>query len=75
MLPAALVLDCANRSEFESRVSALADLIDLLKVDDELLPPGLKDHEKVGSINRLEKCLLVKLPTEQHAQPRFVRGV
>ena len=66
--PAALVLDCDNRAEFQTRLSALADLIDLITVDEDLLPAGLTDQQKDGSINRLSECLLAKLPSEHHSQ-------
>lgn len=64
---AALALDCTNRAEFETRLSALADLIDLMTVDDSLLPEGLTDEQKNGSINRLSETLLATLPASQHA--------
>ncbi|GAA1025724.1 hypothetical protein GCM10009557_00770 [Virgisporangium ochraceum] len=65
--PAALALDCTNRPEFETRLSALADLIDIMKVDDSLLPTGLTDEQKNGSINRLSEALYDALPPEQHS--------
>jgi hypothetical protein len=46
--PSTLSLDCATRTEFESRLSALADVIDRLSVDDDLLPAELKDQQKTG---------------------------
>lgn len=68
MTPAALVRDCTNRSEFEARLSALADIIDRLRVDDDLLPPNLSKEHKNGSINRLEQSLCAKLSAEQHGE-------
>ncbi len=54
----------------ESRIIALADLIDLPKVDDALLPNGLTKEEEIGGINRLEKSLPFKPPAEQHDQAK-----
>jgi hypothetical protein len=42
---ASLALPCDSRAEFESRLSALADIIDKLRVDEALLPP-MTDEEK-----------------------------
>jgi hypothetical protein len=64
--PAALALDCTSRAEFESRLSALADTIDVMKVEDDLLPDGLTDAQKDGSINRLSECVKARLPGEQY---------
>ena len=66
--PAALSVDCTTRPEFESRLSALADIIDKLKVDDTLLPQTLPADSVHGSLDALEQCLLHQLPTEQHRQ-------
>ena len=41
----------------ESRLSALADVIDRLSVDDDLLPAELMEEQKTGSLNRLEAAL------------------
>jgi hypothetical protein len=65
--PSTLSLSCNTRTEFESRLSALADLIDRLSVDDDLLPAGLADDQKFGSLNRLEASLKHKLPAERYA--------
>src|SRR6266540_1654157 len=63
---AALSHDCTSRPEFESRLSALADTIDKLKVDKSLLPSSLADDEIKGSLDGLEKCLLHQLPVAHH---------
>jgi hypothetical protein len=65
---AALGQDCADRAEFESRLSALADIIDAIRVEDDLLPPGLTNAQKQGTINRLSECLLATLSADQHSQ-------
>lgn len=65
--PSTLSLGCNTRTEFESRLSALADLIDRLSVDDDLLPAELADDQKTGSLNRLEASLKHKLPAERYA--------
>jgi hypothetical protein len=44
----------------------VADLIDLMTVDDSLLPEGLADEQKNGSINRLSETLRATLPAGQH---------
>jgi hypothetical protein len=64
--PAGLSLGCANRAEFESRLSALADLIGRLKVDASLLAPNLAPDAIKGSLDGLEQCLKFKLPAAQH---------
>lgn len=63
--PSTLSLGCSNRTEFESRLSAIADVIDRLTVDDDLLPASLSDQQRVGSLNRLEATLKDKLPAQQ----------
>ena len=66
--PSTLSLVAApNRAEFESRLSALADLIDRLSVDDDLLPAGVAAETEKGSLNRLESSLKNKLSVEEHA--------
>lgn len=64
--PAALTLDCASRTDFESRLSALADVIDKLKVDKSLLPPNLSEDEIQGSLDAVERCLLHQMPPVHH---------
>ncbi len=67
---ASLALPCASRAEFESRLSALADIIDKFKVDDELLPPMTKEDKKEkikGSLDALQIALQHKLPDRHHA--------
>jgi hypothetical protein len=67
---ASLALPCGSRAEFESRLSALADIIDKLKVDDALLPP-MTDEEKKdkikGSLDAVDLALQHKLPARHHA--------
>lgn len=65
--PGMLSLGCATRTEFEARLSALADVIDRFTVDDDLLPVGLADEQKTGSLNRLDAAIRHKLPADQHA--------
>lgn len=64
--PAALTLDCASRTDFESRLSALADVIDKLTVDATLLPSGLSQDELRGSLDKVERCLLHQMPQVHH---------
>lgn len=67
--PASLTLPCSSRTEFESRLSALADIIDKLKVDDALLPAMTEDEkaEKIkGSLDALQIALEGKLPAQHH---------
>ena len=67
---ASLALPCGSRADFESRLSALADIIDKLRVDDALLPP-MTDEEKKdkvkGSLDALGIALRDKLPARHHA--------
>jgi hypothetical protein len=67
---ASLALPCGSRAEFESRLSALADIIDKLKVDDALLPP-MTDQDKKdkikGSLDALQIALHHQLPSRHHA--------
>jgi len=67
---ASLALPCGSRAEFESRLSALADIIDKLKVDDALLP-AMTDEEKKdkikGSLDAVDLALQHKLPARHHA--------
>jgi hypothetical protein len=67
---ASLALPCGSRAEFESRLSALADILDKLKVDDALLPP-MTDEDKAdkikGSLDALQIVLHHKLPAGHHA--------
>lgn len=48
--PAALSLGCTTRLEFESRLSALADILDKLKVDKALIPQTLPADSVQGSL-------------------------
>jgi hypothetical protein len=67
---ASLALSCGSRAEFESRLSALADIIAKLKVDDALLPAMTEDEKKNqvnGSLDKLQIALRHKLPPEHHA--------
>ncbi len=68
---ASLALPCGSRAEFESRLSALADIIDKLRVDEALLPP-MTDEEKKdkikGSLDALDIALQHKLPARHHAR-------
>ena len=67
---ASLALPCGSRAEFESRLSALADIIDKLKVDDTLLPPMTEEDkaEKIhGSLDGLQIVLQHKLSARHHA--------
>lgn len=67
---ASLALPCGSRAEFESRLSAVADIIDKLKVDDALLP-AMTDEEKKekinGSLDKLHLSLQHKLPARHQA--------
>jgi hypothetical protein len=67
--PASLALGCSSRVEFESRLSALADIIDKLKIDDSLLP-SMTDEEKaekiMGCLDKLRLALTNQLPQEHH---------
>ena len=62
---AALALGCANRAEFESRLSALADVISKLKVDRDILPADV-DPKDFKSVDLMERALFHKLPAERH---------
>ena len=70
---ASLALPCGSRAEFESRLSALADILDKLRVDDALMPPmpPMTDKEKAdkvkGSLDALQIALNHKLPARHHA--------
>jgi hypothetical protein len=67
---ASLALPCGSRAEFESRLSALADIIDKFRVDDALLPPMTEEDkaEKIkGSLDGLHIALQHKLPVRHHA--------
>jgi hypothetical protein len=67
---ASLALPCGSRAEFESRLSALADIIDRFRVDDELLPFMTEEDkaEKIkGSLDKLHIALQHKLPVRHHA--------
>lgn len=67
---ASLALPCGSRAEFESRLSALADILDKLTVDDTLLP-HMTDEDKAdkikGSLDALQIALHHKLPARRHA--------
>lgn len=67
---ASLALPCDSRAEFESRLSALADIIDKFRVDDALLPPMTEEDkaEKIkGSLDGLQIALQHKLAVHHHA--------
>ncbi|MEV6924016.1 hypothetical protein AB0M46_05810 [Dactylosporangium sp. NPDC051485] len=65
---ASLAVDCTDLEEFESRMSALADVIDQIWPSDALLPAEI-DAEKAGrSLDRLTEVLLHRLPAGQHAR-------
>ena len=67
---ASLALPCGSRAEFESRLSALADILDKFRVDDALLPPMTEEDkaEKIkGSLDGLQIALQHKLPVRHHA--------
>ena len=49
-----------------AKMSALAATIDRLKVGDNFLPGNVPKEKRTGSLNRLETCLISKLPSEQH---------
>jgi hypothetical protein len=68
--PASLALGCSSRADFESRLSALADIVDRLVVDDALLPAMTEDERKAqikGSLDKLKVALLHQLPAEHSA--------
>lgn len=61
---ASLALPCGSRAEFESRLSALADILDKLTVDDTLLPHMTDKADKIkGSLDALHH----KLSAQRHA--------
>jgi hypothetical protein len=67
---ASLALGCSSRADFESRLSALADIIDRLVVDDALLPDMTEAERKLqikGSLDALQVALLHQLPDEHRA--------
>ena len=67
---ASLALGCGSRADFESRLSALADIIDRLVVDDALLPTMTEGERKAqikGSLDKLQVALLHQLPAHCHA--------
>jgi hypothetical protein len=67
---ASLSLPCGSRAEFESRLSALADIIDKFTTDETLLPPKTEEDkaEKIkDSLDRLHTALQHKLPVRHHA--------
>lgn len=65
--PASLSLACSSRAEFESRLSALADIIDKLSVHESLLDfMDLGAQENLhGSLDKLEAVLNERLHPEQ----------
>lgn len=67
---ASLAVPCGSRAEFESRLSALAAILDKLTVDDTLLP-RMTDEDKAdkvkGSLDALQIALHHKLPARRHA--------
>lgn len=63
---ATLTMDCANRAEFDSCMSALADVLARLDIEDDLLPEKPTQQEKTGTISRMQTALFRKLPAEQH---------
>jgi hypothetical protein len=67
---ASLALSCGSRADFESRLSALADIIDRLVVDDALLPAMTEAERKAqikGSLDKLQGALLHQLPAHHRA--------
>lgn len=67
---ASLALSCGSRADFESRLSALADIIDRLVVDDTLLPAMTEAERKAqikGSLDKLQGALLHQLPAHHRA--------
>ncbi len=67
---ASLALPCGSRAEFKSRLSALADIIDKLKVDEAPLPPMTDEERKdkiKGSLDALDTALRHKLPARHQA--------
>lgn len=62
-----LALPATSREELEARASDLAEVLDGLRVGDELLPSDLEDDLRKGTINRLEACLKEQLPADSVA--------
>ncbi|MEY2590530.1 MAG: hypothetical protein QOJ67_2514 [Acidimicrobiaceae bacterium] len=54
---ASLALEPSSRSEVETRLSALGDVLHQLHVADELLPAAPDKKKVTGSLNRVETCL------------------
>lgn len=68
---ASLALPCGSRAEFESRLSALAGIIERFRVNEALLP-SMTDEEKKdkikGSLDALDMALRHKLPASHHTR-------
>jgi hypothetical protein len=65
---AALAVECGSRTEFDSLLSALADVIDQIRPGDALLPPDVDAKKVERSLDRLHEVLKYKLPAGQHAR-------
>src|SRR5690242_4758917 len=59
-----LAIGCGSRAEFESRLSALADIIDKFQVHDVLLPIMTEEEKIKGSLDKLQIALLHKLSAQ-----------
>lgn len=58
---AALMLPCASREEFESRLSDLVDLLKRLDIDDDALPEKARALPRDRTLDRLEAALLDRI--------------
>ncbi|GAB3832035.1 hypothetical protein GCM10027610_023510 [Dactylosporangium cerinum] len=65
---ASLAVDCADLEEFESRMSALADVIDQIWPGDALLPADIDVEKASRSLDRLTEVLRHRLPASQQAR-------
>jgi len=65
---AELTLNCANREDFRSRMSALADVISKFSVHDDLLSESISDERRKGTLNRLQEVLKFQLPDELYGE-------
>ena len=63
-----LARPCSTRDEFERRVSTLADILKLLEIPDEVLPPAEKLPERSLSLARLEMLFDARLAEEERAE-------
>jgi hypothetical protein len=57
-----------SRSEFEERISDLADIVTNLHISDEVLPAGLAEERRKGSLSRLDAALGASLDPEPAAR-------